>query len=434
MTGWRRANRPSLATNAVIPAATTNCRAFLNLPAEIYTHIGKYLSKADAVRVSHTSKTMYHMFRATVWSSFYPRGNDAEIMKGLRCLLELSKEEMERERLGTLPSRPFFREIKTINIRLQDQVSCWTLDDTRYLKLADEVVSFLSNATNLRELSIDLRHLTKIQCNHLIKLLPPHQLNNLSLLKKVRFTTSEHGVRENDFDPAIYGQVVAAFCSALPATTDSLALTRGSEDGNNDALLAILQAFASHRSLKRLLLAGSFVLDAPVLSTAEIIHRVIKGNDRISQSIELFAIFDDSEYVPPGAGGPAQWKTCQDAVAFLITALSGMPRLRRVAFPLIDFPVLARSGNDALNTHSDANFEVPAVKDAMKFVVEGVLKGLPGLQRVAFWSLWQRMGVEGWRTRDGRIWGKHYAVRDTFYERGNWGEEYWPMGLWGMRF
>lgn len=35
-------------------------------------------------------------------------------------------------------------------------------------------------------------------------------------------------------------------------------------------------------------------------------------------------------------------------------------------------------------------FEEKAVKEAMRFTSEGVMKQLPGLEMVAFWSLWQQ--------------------------------------------
>lgn len=75
-------------------------RAFYDLPPELYFLVGGYLAKRDAISVSRTSKHFYHWFRSTVWKSFYPRGRDAELMKGLWSLMRLAENEMKGPHAG----------------------------------------------------------------------------------------------------------------------------------------------------------------------------------------------------------------------------------------------------------------------------------------------------------------------------------------------
>lgn len=163
---------------------------------------------------------------------------------------------------------------------------------------------FSSNALHLQGLSFDLRNLNRQQLDHITSLLPAKKLNQLVTPKNLRFNFSEYGIREQGYDPGTYGKLIAAFllraldpAHPAPGTLDMI---RGSRPSEDEALVSIFQTLASQRALKRLFISsGAFIMDAPVISTADILHHVVKENKAISEVIEWLAIFEDSDYNSP---------------------------------------------------------------------------------------------------------------------------------------
>ncbi|KAK0672516.1 hypothetical protein QBC41DRAFT_370973, partial [Cercophora samala] len=409
---------------------------FLDLPPELYIQIGNYLPRRDAVNISHCSKKLYHVFRPAVWRVLYPRGNDAEMLRGILQLKAKAKAELQAEKACVYrPSRPVVKEIRAVHIRLQAQnySIAWEHDDSKPTQLGYEIVALIRNLPHIQQLTLDLRYLDPKQVKTLTTTLANYKLDHLASLRRVRFTSSEfdNGVTKREIDPASCGQAISAFCAALGPKVNELEYVRGSDISNDAAFISASSTFASthhRRPLKRLFIARDvpWMFDPQGIKTREIIENVAVAHHK--DTLEWLTIFDDSDYEP--TGGEEAWNTAQDAVAFLADALSSMPCLRRAAFPIIDFPVLARSGNTSITRRDDANFEYGAVEEAMEFIGKGVLRSLPQLERVAFWSMMQARGVEAVGHGEDIHCQFHEATEVSFMG----GRESWPMGLWGYRF
>ncbi|KAK4194618.1 hypothetical protein QBC40DRAFT_259812 [Triangularia verruculosa] len=177
------------------------------------------------------------------------------------------------------------------------------------------------------------------------------------------------------------------------------------------------------RQLKRLLVAGfRSASGVNILQTREILETIVTPH---SPTIETIFIADDVDFAP--VGGHQNFNTHQKAIDHLVTALAGMPSLRRVAFPVIEFRVEGAERQD------DKNFERPALGTAMTAIAGGVLTQLPRLEHVAFWSLWQNCGVHG-RRIDGVLYFRYHHVPDDWVKPLYGTRERWPMGLWGYRW
>ncbi|KAK0744902.1 hypothetical protein B0T21DRAFT_325835 [Apiosordaria backusii] len=406
--------------------------SLLSLPPELYILIGTYLSQSDAIKASCASKRLHHVFRPAVWRALYPRGNDSEMMNGLVRLIAKAKSEEESDKLRILPYRPFVKDIKTLQFCLEGQDFSWDRDDSKPPELGDKIVSFISILPHLEEMNIELRHLDAQQVKRTVDILSTKSLENLSLLRRVRFISAESqtGEHKETFDTALCSRLIASFCAALGPQVTELEYVRGSKPANDDALLAATHAFTHinhRRSLKRLFIARNRPWTGfDVLPTRQILEQVVEPH---KDTLEWFLVFDDADFKP--AGGSSDWSTAQDAMSHLVSALSGMPRLRRVAFPVIDFPVLARS-DGVIHGLDDANFEWEAVNEAMEFIARGVMDSLTHLDRVAFWSLLQGRGIEAIRDSGvGEVDCQFHEVRDDWSRVGSYGETYWPSGLWG---
>ncbi|KAK4200343.1 hypothetical protein QBC40DRAFT_174111 [Triangularia verruculosa] len=451
------------APNTPIPAGRP---AFLSRPPELFMLIGTFLSKTDAANAALTCVDLYYLFRPAVWEVICARGNAVDMNNRLSNLLKRARSELKALAEGAHPSRLFLHEIRLSAFWLAvavfqpfplittSEISDLTLDlrlEPRMSKpvhLADNIYSFLSQAVYLKDLTIDLRHMDRHQVTNLDDLLRNKTSDFLPHLNKLRLISSVYDNNskcKRSPESMMLGQwrMTHTLCNALGPQVTEFELIGGC-DPFNDVVFEVAMITLGRRkaeygsSLKRLLIGKACPKPSDWLylciGPRKVLDEYIKKDH--ADSIEWFAILNDSKYRPPG--GYEAWNTAQDAVACLTESLSGMPRLSRVAFPLVDFPVLARSEMDdsgvpRLYGNCAENFDIEAVDEAMEYVTRGVMEGVPHLERVAFWSLTQERGVEA--VREGEeIHLEFHDVEDDWWMPGPRGEEQWPMGIWGYRF
>ncbi|KAK4194617.1 hypothetical protein QBC40DRAFT_311295 [Triangularia verruculosa] len=386
------------------------------VPFEIFLEVGKHLRQDDAINAGAASKEWHAKFRPAIWRALqFHKDNHSTLGEDIGRFLGRVRDDLDKINRGDLRCRPFVEDIQTLDLYLQyHDTDDWEHEDTKPAELGNMLVDLLSNLPKVRKLNLDLRDMEEHQVARMVNLLrtSAQKSRMLARIKQVRFITGELDAKAKRqtlrFDSALCGRLITAICGVLGPDAEDLEFLRGSSPPNNQVLLEAFHAFTTvnhRRHLRRVLIAGTTATHGfGVIGAREILEQIVQPD---KDAIETVFVGDDADYKP--AGGK-KWKDMYEMIEHLVTALGDKPRLRRVAFPVLDFRA---AGAEKMT--DDINFEREPVERAMEVVVEGVMERCKQLEHVAFWSLCQNRG-DDW-------------VRPTYG-----GGEKWPMGLWGYRW